>query len=105
MSAISLYRFYNPSRPEIETMNDDVVLYTKDDSIDARDLIKSGHIGQYYIDEIAKILHRDGYKKYFKIDIWDNPYLVSAGISPKVPLKYRILRNRRRIFCFRILIL
>ena len=91
MSAISLYRFYNPSRPEIEILKNDVVLYAKDDCIDARDLVKSGDIGQYYINEIVRILHRDGCKKYFKIDIWDNPYLVSAGISPNVPLKYKVL--------------
>ena len=91
MSAIGLYRFYNPSQPETEILKEDVVLYTLNDGFDARELVKAGDIGQYYIDEMVRILRRDGCEKYMKIDIWDNPYLIKAGISPKIPLKYRLL--------------
>jgi hypothetical protein len=91
MSAIGLYRDYNPYQPETEIMDDDIVLYTANDNVDARDMIKAGDIGQHYIDEMVRIFQRDGYKKYMKIDIWDNPYLINAGIVPKVPLRYKAL--------------
>ena len=91
MSAIGLYRFYNPPLPEIETLTDDIVLYAIGFPTDIRDMVKTGDIGQYYIEEMVQIFRRDGYKKYLKIDIWDNPYLSDAGATPRVPLKYRLL--------------
>ena len=96
MSAVGLYRFYNPSQPETETLEDDVVLYTLNSDVDARDLIKTGDIGQYYIDEMVRIFQRDGFKKYLKIDIWDNPYLIKAGVEPKIPLRHKILHTYLR---------
>ena len=96
MSAVGLYRFYNPSQPETETLEDDVVLYTLNSDVDARDLVKTGDIGQYYIDEMVRIFQRDGFKKYLKIDIWDNPYLIKAGVEPKIPLRHKILHTYLR---------
>ena len=99
MSAIGLYRSYNSPQSEKEVLNEEISLYISNTGLDARNLVKMGDEGQYYIDEIVKILRRDGYKKYLKIDIWDNPYLIKAGISPKVPLRYKLLhaylRNTR----------
>lgn len=91
MSAIGLYRFYNPTRPETETLKDDVVLYTGNNTVDANGLVKTGDIGQYYIDEMIRIFKRDGYRKYLKIDIWENPYLIQEGITPAIPLRYKLL--------------
>lgn len=91
MSGVGLYRLYNPPQIAPVSLKKDVLLYVENSSIDARDLIKKGDVGQYYIDEMVQILRRDGYKKYLKIDIWDNPYLIRAGVSPRIPLKYRLL--------------
>ena len=91
MSAVGLFRFYNPPRPVTRELKDDIVLYVANDGSDARNLVKMGDIGQYYIDEMVRIFQRDGYKKYLKIDIWDNPALVNSGITPRVPWKYKVL--------------
>lgn len=91
MSAIGLYRSYHTSQPEAELLEKEVVLYVAGDGSDARDLVKTGDIGQYYIDEMIKVFQRDGYKKYLKIDIWENPYLIKSGATPKVPLKFKAL--------------
>lgn len=91
MSAVSLFRTYNFLQFNINTMKRDVVLYVRDSNLDARDLVKKVDAGQYYIDEMVRIFERDGYKKYLKLDIWDNPYLIERGINPKEPLIYRLL--------------
>ncbi len=97
MSAVGLFRFYNPPMPETESLKNDVVLYAVDYPNDIRDLVKMGDFGQHYIDEMIQIFRRDGYKKYLRIDIWDNPYLNKAGATPRVPLKYRLLHAYLRI--------
>ena len=91
MSAVGLFRFYHSQTPVINPLEKDVVLYAANNGVDVRELVRMGDIGQYYIDEMIRIFQRDGYKKYLKIDIWDNPYLIEAGVKPKVPLKYKVL--------------
>lgn len=91
MSAIGLFRYYNPPQPAIDCLSEEPVLYRKDEGVDARALVKTGDVGQYYIDEMIHIFQRDGFKKYLKIDIWDNPFLKESGVSPRVPLIYRVL--------------
>ena len=91
MSAVGLYRFYHSQTPVIDSLEEDVNLYAVNNGVDIRELVRTGDIGQYYIDEMIRIFQRDGYKKYLKIDIWDNPCLIQAGIAPKVPLKYKLL--------------
>ncbi len=91
MSAIGLYRSYHSSPSEKEELKDEASLYIVNADVDARSLVRTGDVGQYYIDEMVKIIRRDGFKKYLKIDLWDNPYLIAAGISPKIPLRYRLL--------------
>lgn len=96
MSAIGLYRSYHTSQPETKSLEKDVILYVASDGGDARAMVKTGDIGQYYIDEMVRIFQRDGYKKYLKIDIWDNPYLIQAGVTPRVPLKFKALHSYLR---------
>ena len=96
MSAISLYRLYNHPQPKTESLKEDVVLYIRNNDFNAKELIKKGDFGQYYIEEMVRILRREGYKKYLKIDMWDNPYLIKAGISPKIPLRFKILHTYLR---------
>lgn len=96
MSAVGLYRLYHSSQLAPSSLKKEVVLYIVNNPIDARDLVKMGDIGPYYVDEMVRIFQRDGYKKYLKIDIWDNPYLIKAGVTPRVPLKYKVLHSYLR---------
>lgn len=91
MSAVGLYRSYHTSQPDTDSLENDVILYVARDGGDARAMVKTGDIGQYYIDEMVRVFHRDGYEKYLKIDIWDNPYLIKAGATPRIPLKFKAL--------------
>lgn len=96
MSAVSLFRYYRHPNPDTVRLPEEVELYAKDDRVDVRSLVKSGDIGQYYIEEIKSIFQKDGFKKYLMLDIWGNPCLVQAGINPKIPLKYRMLHSYLR---------
>ncbi len=95
-SAVGLYRFYNPRRPETLFLEKEEKLRDVVTGEDVRKLIKTGDIGQYYIDEMVSIIKREGIEKFFKLDIWDNPYLKAAGINPKIPWKYRVLHSYLR---------
>ncbi len=96
MNAVTLYRNYNRPESDITCLHQDVKLYIKDDDCDARDLVKLGDVGHYYIDEMIRIFQRDGVQKYLKLDIWDNPYLIAAGFSPTIPVKYQWLHSYLR---------
>ncbi len=96
MSAVGLFRCYNGPQSQISTLDKDAILYVQNDNSDARNLVQMGDVGQYYIDEMVKIIQRDGYKNYLKIDMWDNPYLIKAGLNPRVPLRFRLLHSYLR---------
>lgn len=91
ISAVSAYRSYHHLNPDLETLEHEVELYVKGSDENMACLVKQEDFGQYYIDEMKAIFSRDGYQKYLKLDIWDNPYLKAAGIEPKKPLRYQIL--------------
>ena len=91
ISAITLYRNYNHPDSITESLPEEIMLYSKGQQNDVRQLVKFEDVGQYYIDETAIIINRDGMKKFLKLDIWGNPYLKAAGFDPKIPLKYRLL--------------
>lgn len=90
-STVSMYRSYNSPTPKTRKLEQEVTLKGSFCGEDARKLVKIGDIGQYYIDEMCSIFQRDGVWNYLKLDIWDNPYLKAAGITPKLPLKYKLL--------------
>ena len=90
-SVVSLYRFYNPHLPEIRFLEKEELLRDDFSGEDVRRLVKTDDIGQYYIDEMLSIFKREGIEKFYKLDIWDNPYLKVAGINPRIPWKYRVL--------------
>ena len=95
-SAVTMFRTYNVPTPKIRELGKEVQLKGSIEGEKANDLVKTGDIGQYYIDEMLYIFNRDGLKKYLKLDIWDNPYLKAAGINPKLPIKYRLLHSYLR---------
>ena len=96
ISAVTLFRNYNHPDSIVDELPEDVVLYVKGQDEDARRLIRLDDFGKYYIDEMIGIFNREGVEKFLKLDIWDNPYLVEAGFSPKIPLKYRLLHSYLR---------
>lgn len=90
-SAVSIYRSYNPHLQDVYALEREASLRELVFGKDVKNLVKTDDIGQYYIDEILSIFKREGINKFLKLDIWDNPYLKAAGVSPKVPLKYTLL--------------
>ncbi len=90
-SAVSIFRTYNNRSPQIHTLNKEITLKSSVSDTDARNLVKTEDIGQYYIDEIVSIFKRDGIKKYLKLNIWKNSYIKAAGINPQIPLLLNVL--------------
>lgn len=90
-SAVSIFRTYNPPQPPISTLTNEVHLIERVFGEDAKRLVKSDDVGQYYIDEIQSIIQREGLGKFLKLNIWDNPYIKATGINPRIPLHYKIL--------------
>lgn len=91
ISAVSAYRSYHHPNPNTVSLEQPVGLYAKGTDENHSALVKQEDYGSYYIDEMKAIFDRDGYGKYLKLDIWDNPYLKAAGVLPKIPLGYRLL--------------
>lgn len=95
MSGVSLFRMYNRVYPS-NCLEEEVLLYNVGEHVDARSLLRMGDVGQYYIDEMVQVFQREGTGEFLKLCIWDNPYLKSAGINPRIPLKYRWLHSYLR---------
>lgn len=101
-SPINMYRSYSKYYPDqIVHLSAPVKLCSMGDGMDYSSLVQTGDYGKHYVDEILRIFEREGTKKFAKLCIWDNPYLKAAGISPHLPLRYRIihwyLRKTQRI--------
>ena len=96
ISAITLYRAYHQERFAVESLQNEVALCQIGNQRDVKGLIRLDDVGQYYIEEMKAIFMRDGYRKYLKLDIWDNPYLKAAGVNPRLPLRYRLLHRYLR---------
>lgn len=91
ISAVSAYRSYHHDYPSIEKLEQPVELCPAGSDENVACMVKREDPGQYYIDEMKAIIMRDGYSKFFQLDIWDNPYLKAAGVCPKIPFRYRWL--------------
>lgn len=89
---ISMYRNYNKYYPDSLIHEDNPVkLCCMGDPKDYSYLVKTSDYGKHYVDEMIQVFKREGTDKFLKLCIWDNPYLVEAGINPVIPLKYRML--------------
>lgn len=96
ISAVSAYRSYHHPNPDTEILEPPAELHAVGSDDNMARLVRKEDHGQYYIDEMKAIFERDGYGKYLKLDIWDNPYLKGAGVCPKVPLRFRMLHTYLR---------
>ena len=96
ISAVSIYRSYHLPEPDLVPLENKMELYAVGSEENMAYKVKQGDLGQYYIDEMLAIFHRDGIDKYLKLDIWENPCLKDAGVCPKIPLKYRLLHSYLR---------
>ena len=93
---VSMYRAYNNYYPypyKVECLPEPIRLYCPGSQTDCRNLVQESDNGQHYIDEIVAIIKREGYKKFDKLGIWDNPDLIAAGITHTPPLRFRILHK------------
>lgn len=96
---IRLFRSYNKYYPEnLSRLDNPVKLCCIDSSTDYSYLVKTSDYGRHYVEEMVQVFKREGTGKFLKLCIWDNPYLIKAGITPKVPLKYRVLHFYLRYF-------
>lgn len=94
---IGMYRGYNKYYPSnISYLGDPVKLCCKGDLTDYSYLVRTSDYGKHYIEEIKQVFEREGLESFYKLCIWDNPYLVEAGYNPKLPFKYILLHNYLR---------
>lgn len=94
---IRMYRGYNKYYPDrITRLENPVKLCCMGNSGDYSYLVKTSDYGNHYVEEMIQVFKREGTDKFLKLCIWDNPYLIEAGITPKIPLKYRILHSYLR---------
>lgn len=94
---IGMYRGYSKYYPEHLTHLDvPVKLCCMGDGTDYSYMVKTSDYGKHYVDEMVQVFRREGTDKFLKLCIWDNPYLVEAGVKPRIPLKYRILHSYLR---------
>ena len=94
---IRLYRGYNKYYPDnITRLETPVKLCCMGSSEDYSYLVKTSDYGKHYVDEMVEVFEREGTDKFLKLCIWDNPHLVEAGVTPKIPLKYKLLHSYLR---------
>lgn len=94
---INMYRGYNKYYPDnLIHLETPVKLCRMGDRTDYSYLVKTSDYGKHYVDEMVQVFSREGTDKFLKLCIWDNPYLVDAGVKPRIPLKYRILHSYLR---------
>ncbi len=91
---VSLYRDYTNYYPQkITHLDSSVKLCCMNDPNDYSFMVSSADYGKHYVDEMLRVFKREGIDKFKKLCIWDNPYLISAGIEPQLPLRYRLLHH------------
>ncbi len=92
VNPIRLYRGYSKYYPEnLSRLDNPIKLCCKESSVDYSFLLKTSDYGRHYIEEMVQVFKREGTGKFRELCIWDNPYLTKAGITPKIPFKYRLL--------------
>lgn len=84
---VSIYRSNHNVTKKLPVANEIPLTDANDNNL--KQFVRTSDHGQHYIDEIVAIVKREGTKKFQKLCIWDNPYLLAAGINPKLPLRYR----------------
>lgn len=91
-SPINMYRGYSKYYPDqLSHLDTPVKLCCKGDDRDYSFLVQTADYGKHYVDEMVRVFQREGTDKFVQLCIWDNPYLKSAGIVPKIPWHFRIL--------------
>ena len=94
---IRMYRGYNKFYPDnLFRLKEPVKLCCRDSLADYSFLVKTSDYGRHYVDEMLQVFKREGTGPFLKLCIWDNPYLIDAGITPRIPLKYRVLHSYLR---------
>ena len=89
---VSFYRTYSRYYPEGVILSQQPVKLTgKGDNTDYSSLVRTADYGKHYIDEMIQVFEREGYDKFLKLNIWNNPYLLERGINPHRPLHVRLL--------------
>lgn len=94
---IRMYRGYNKYYPDkLTRLQTPVKLCSMNCPEDYSYLVKTSDYGKHYVEEMIQVFKRKGTDKFLKLCIWDNPYLIEAGITPKIPLNYRMLHSYLR---------
>lgn len=89
---IRMYRGYNKFYPDnLTRLDTPVKLCCMDSPVDYSFLVKTSDYGKHYVDEMVQVFKREGTDKFLKLCIWDNPYLVEAGIHPSIPAGLKVL--------------
>lgn len=84
-SPINMYRIYSRFYPKnLTLLENPVKLCRMGDNTDYSSLIHDSDYGKHYVDEMIRVFQREGTEKFAKLCIWDNPYLIEAGIHPKL---------------------
>ena len=97
VNPISMFRDYHLYYPSnITVLDEPVKLCCKGSSKDYSHMVKISDYGRHYVEEMVEVLKSEGTDKFLKLGIWDNPYLIDAGLTPKIPLKYRLLHSYLR---------
>lgn len=89
---INMYRSYSKFYPDqVIHLDESVKLCGMGESMDYSSLVQTTDYGKHYVDEMVRVFKREGTTKFAKLCIWDNPYLIAAGINPQLPIQYRFL--------------
>ena len=89
VSSITLYRAYH-DEPLTRVLDREVAIESADgDNLSY--LVDVTDNGQHYIDEMAAIFRREGFRKFRWLCIWDSPSLAEAGINYRPPFAARLL--------------
>jgi len=92
-SPLSMYRNYTLAVNMTAPIVSPPIHLTTKTGVDITPKVHLSDHGQHYIDEIVSILKREGYHKFRKLCIWDNPYLRASGISYSPPFYIRLLHG------------
>lgn len=91
-NVINMYRGYSKYYPDqIAHLKEPVKLCCMGEGADYSVLVQTSDYGKHYVDEMLSVFQREGTAKFAKLCIWDNPYLIAAGVQPKLPLRYKAL--------------
>lgn len=94
---INMYRGYSKYYPDnLSFLDSPIKLCCESSSEDYSHLVKTSDYGRHYVDEMIQVFKREGTDKFLKLCIWDNRYLIEAGIVPSIPQKYRMLHSYLR---------